>query len=270
MQGQSFSDFWLAAVGVQAMIFSGTPIVPSKWIGGNRLFKSYDRGTSWVASADLTKQVDRCKVTVMGVAGDKSQLSKNDGLSAYSTIIAVCESPVMPGVVWAGTDDGNLQVEPRRRRSPSPKSARTSRACRRARSQTTIHSGSRASMRRTSTPARRTSRSTGTAATICIRTSFVTRDYGKTFTERHGRPARVRQRAGRSRRSEEQGPAVRRHRVRALHLAQRRQALGEVHERLPDRAHGRHLSSIRATATSSSPRTAAASGSPTTSRRSSR
>ena len=46
----------------------------------------------------------------MGVMGDKTQLSKNDGVVAYSTIIAVSESPVMPGVVWAGTDDGNLQV----------------------------------------------------------------------------------------------------------------------------------------------------------------
>jgi photosystem II stability/assembly factor-like uncharacterized protein len=80
------------------------------WYGGNRLFKSYNRGDTWVASADLTKHVDRCKVAVLGVAGDKEQLSKNDGLSAYSTIIAVSESPVMPGVVWAGTDDGNLQV----------------------------------------------------------------------------------------------------------------------------------------------------------------
>ncbi len=80
------------------------------YLGGNRLFKSYDRGTSWVASADLTKQVDRCGVTVMGVSGDRAELSKNDGLSQYSTIISVSESPVMPGVVWAGTDDGNLQV----------------------------------------------------------------------------------------------------------------------------------------------------------------
>ena len=80
------------------------------WYGGNRLFKSYNRGDTWTASADLTKQVDRCKVAVLGVAGDKEQLSKNDGLAAYSTIIAVSESPVMPGVVWAGTDDGNLQV----------------------------------------------------------------------------------------------------------------------------------------------------------------
>lgn len=80
------------------------------WLGGNRLFKSYDQGDHWTASADLTKQVDRCKVSVMGVAGDKPQLSKNDGVSAFSTITAISESPVMPGVVWAGTDDGNLQV----------------------------------------------------------------------------------------------------------------------------------------------------------------
>jgi hypothetical protein len=80
------------------------------WYGGNRLFRSYDRGDHWVASADLTKQVDRNLTPVMGVGGDKTQLSKNDGLTAYSTIITVSESPVMPGVVWAGTDDGNLQV----------------------------------------------------------------------------------------------------------------------------------------------------------------
>jgi photosystem II stability/assembly factor-like uncharacterized protein len=80
------------------------------YLGGNRLFKSYDRGTNWVESADLTKQVDRCRITVMGVPGDRTQLSKNDGHTQYSTIIALSESPVMPGVVWAGTDDGNLQV----------------------------------------------------------------------------------------------------------------------------------------------------------------
>jgi len=80
------------------------------WFGGNRLFKSYNRGETWVASADLTKQVDRSEVRLLEVAGDRTQLSKNDGVSAYSTIISVSESPVLPGVVWAGTDDGNLQV----------------------------------------------------------------------------------------------------------------------------------------------------------------
>jgi hypothetical protein len=80
------------------------------YLGGNRLFKSYDRGSNWVASPDLTKKIDRRTISVMGMGGDKTQHSKNDGLSQYGTIISVSESPVMPGVVWAGTDDGNVQV----------------------------------------------------------------------------------------------------------------------------------------------------------------
>lgn len=80
------------------------------WLGGNRLFKSTNRGDRWIASADLTKHIDRCNVTLMGASGATAQLSKNDGITAYSTIIAVSESPAMAGVVWVGTDDGNLQV----------------------------------------------------------------------------------------------------------------------------------------------------------------
>ena len=80
------------------------------WLGGDRLFKSYNRGDTWVASADLTRRVDRNTITIMGVPGDRSMLSKNDGVTSYSTIISLNESPVMPGVVWAGTDDGLVQV----------------------------------------------------------------------------------------------------------------------------------------------------------------
>jgi hypothetical protein len=80
------------------------------WLGGNRLFKSYNRGDNWTASEDLTKNIDRRTVGVMGVPGDKTMISKADGIVHYSTIISISESPVQPGVVWAGTDDGNLQV----------------------------------------------------------------------------------------------------------------------------------------------------------------
>ena len=80
------------------------------WYGGNRLFKSYDRGDTWVQSPDLTRQYDRNTHEIMGVAGNLTMLSKNDGLSAYSTIITVAESPIKPGLVWAGTDDGLVQV----------------------------------------------------------------------------------------------------------------------------------------------------------------
>ncbi len=80
------------------------------WLGGNRLFRSYNRGDTWMASADLTKNIDRNTVALMGAPGDRTQLSKNDGVVSYSTIISISESPVLPGVVWAGTDDGNVQV----------------------------------------------------------------------------------------------------------------------------------------------------------------
>ena len=91
--------------------FQLSPHNPSiVWLGGNRMFKSYNRGDTWTASADLTRQIDRNTIEVMGVPGNRTMLSKNDGVVAYSTIISISESPVMPGVVWAGTDDGNVQV----------------------------------------------------------------------------------------------------------------------------------------------------------------
>jgi photosystem II stability/assembly factor-like uncharacterized protein len=79
-------------------------------LGGNRVFKSYDRGATWIASADLTKQYDRNTHEIMGQPGNVTQLSKNDGISQYSTVITVSESPITPAIIWAGTDDGNVQV----------------------------------------------------------------------------------------------------------------------------------------------------------------
>ena len=80
------------------------------WLGGNRVFRSSDQDDLWTASADLTKQVDRSKVVLMGVAGSAPQLEKNDGMTSYSRIISLSENPVLASVVWAGTDDGNLQL----------------------------------------------------------------------------------------------------------------------------------------------------------------
>jgi len=80
------------------------------YVGANRLFKSLDRGDTWTASPDLTKQIDRNKLSIMGVPGDKPMFSKNDGVSFFGTITTLAESPVLPGVLWVGTDDGNVQV----------------------------------------------------------------------------------------------------------------------------------------------------------------
>jgi photosystem II stability/assembly factor-like uncharacterized protein len=91
--------------------FQLSPHDPSTiWLGGNRLFRSSNRGDTWMASDDLTKQIDRNTLPLMGIAGDRTMLSKNDGVTSYGTIISLSESPVARGVVWVGTDDGNVQV----------------------------------------------------------------------------------------------------------------------------------------------------------------
>ena len=82
----------------------------SVWLGGNRLFHSTNQGDLWTASADLTKHIDRCDITLFGTKGNAPWIEKNDGMTNWGTIISVSESPVVAGIVWAGTDDGNLQV----------------------------------------------------------------------------------------------------------------------------------------------------------------
>src|SRR5437870_12149149 len=95
-----------AKTGDQYRFNWNTPVIMSPhnpkivWLGGNRLFKSYNQGDTWVASADLTKQIDRNTVAMMGVAGDRTQLSKNDGVVSYCPIISISEPLTLPGVVW--------------------------------------------------------------------------------------------------------------------------------------------------------------------------
>jgi len=80
------------------------------YYGGNRLFWSRDRGDNWEASADLTTLQDRDKLPIMGVLSDQDTLSRNDGVVFYGTITTISESPLREGLLYVGTDDGNLQV----------------------------------------------------------------------------------------------------------------------------------------------------------------
>jgi photosystem II stability/assembly factor-like uncharacterized protein len=81
------------------------------YYGGNYLFKSTDRGDSWVRlGGDLTTGVDRNKLKIFGKVPDKSTLSRHDGVEHYPTITTISESPLTANVLWVGTDDGNLQV----------------------------------------------------------------------------------------------------------------------------------------------------------------
>ena len=80
------------------------------YFGGNQVFKSTDRGETWTASPDLTKAQDRDKIPIIGVMPSTEMLSRNDGVGAWGTITTIAESPVSADVLWAGTDDGNVQL----------------------------------------------------------------------------------------------------------------------------------------------------------------
>jgi hypothetical protein len=77
----------------------------------NKVFKSTDRGDSWVEiSPDLTSGKDRNEIVTMGVVGRDITISKDDGIQSWPTIVALAESPKQAGVYYAGTDDGILQM----------------------------------------------------------------------------------------------------------------------------------------------------------------
>jgi len=82
------------------------------YLGANYLLRSRDRGMSWeeVGGLDLTKQIDRAELEIMGVPGSEPQMSVNDGISTYGNLTAFAESPLTPGLLYVGTDDGNVQI----------------------------------------------------------------------------------------------------------------------------------------------------------------
>jgi photosystem II stability/assembly factor-like uncharacterized protein len=80
------------------------------YLGGNRLFRSNDRGDSWIASADLTWNEDRDELPIMGTTPDENTLSRHDGVDDWGTLTTIAESPLDPAILYAGTDDGRIQL----------------------------------------------------------------------------------------------------------------------------------------------------------------
>ena len=70
------------------------------------LFKTTDGGMSWtIISPDLTRN-DKSKQAASGGPITKD----NTGVEVYDTIFSVVESPVQKDLIWAGTDDGLVQL----------------------------------------------------------------------------------------------------------------------------------------------------------------
>jgi photosystem II stability/assembly factor-like uncharacterized protein len=76
------------------------------YAGGNVVFKSEDRGRTWKAiSPDLTRN-DKDKQQSSG----GPIIKDNSGAEVYDTILVIAPSAKDPNVVWAGTDDGQVQL----------------------------------------------------------------------------------------------------------------------------------------------------------------
>ncbi len=75
------------------------------------LFVSEDRGNSWQKiSPDLTRQIDRNTLEVMGRVWSVDAIAKNDSTSIYGAAIALSESSIVRGLIYVGTDDGVISI----------------------------------------------------------------------------------------------------------------------------------------------------------------
>jgi photosystem II stability/assembly factor-like uncharacterized protein len=86
---------------------SGTRI----YFACQKLFRSDNRGDSWKpVSEDLTRNLDRNRLQIMGRVHGVDSVSKNASTSFYGAIVSLTESPIKEGLLIAGTDDGLIQV----------------------------------------------------------------------------------------------------------------------------------------------------------------
>jgi photosystem II stability/assembly factor-like uncharacterized protein len=81
------------------------------YFAANKLFRSDDRGDSWKEiSGDLSRQIDRNTLAVMGKVWGPDAVAKSVSTSFYGNIVALAESPRKEGLIYIGTDDGLIQV----------------------------------------------------------------------------------------------------------------------------------------------------------------
>jgi photosystem II stability/assembly factor-like uncharacterized protein len=81
------------------------------YFAANKLFRSDDRGNSWkVISGDLTRQIDRNKLPVMGKVWGADAVAKNQSTSFYGNMVSLAESPKQENLLYVGSDDGLIQV----------------------------------------------------------------------------------------------------------------------------------------------------------------
>jgi photosystem II stability/assembly factor-like uncharacterized protein len=94
-----------------------SPLLISKYdhkrlyFAGNRLFRSDNGGSGWKAiSGTLSRNIDRNKFMVMDKVWSMDAIAKNTSTDMYGNITSIAESQFDQQILFAGTDDGLIQL----------------------------------------------------------------------------------------------------------------------------------------------------------------
>jgi photosystem II stability/assembly factor-like uncharacterized protein len=89
-----------------------SPHEPTRlYFASQRVWRSDNRGDSWtMISGDLTRNQNRFEIEHMGRTWGWNTPWDTYAMSNYNTITSLAESPVQEGLLYAGTDDGLIQV----------------------------------------------------------------------------------------------------------------------------------------------------------------
>ena len=81
------------------------------YFAADKLFRSDDRGDTWqLISGQLSRDLDRDKLPVMGRIWSIDAVAKNASTAHFGNASAVAESTKKEGLIYVGTDDGLVQV----------------------------------------------------------------------------------------------------------------------------------------------------------------
>ena len=81
------------------------------YVGSQRVWRSDNRGDSWEAiSGDLTRNQERLALPIMGRQQSWDNPWDVGAMSNFNTITSLAESPKQDGLIYAGTDDGIVQI----------------------------------------------------------------------------------------------------------------------------------------------------------------
>ncbi|MGD8869571.1 MAG: hypothetical protein PVI01_18275, partial [Gemmatimonadales bacterium] len=105
-EGEDFERYnWDAPIEI-------SPHSPTRiYFASQRVWRTDDRGDSWTPiSGDLTRNQERIALPIMGRQQSWDNPWDISAMSNYNTITSLSESPLVEGLIYAGTDDGLLQV----------------------------------------------------------------------------------------------------------------------------------------------------------------